>query len=294
MGLAGRGRNYAPLRGAVEAALARIYGDGWAARAWWATGLGRPVRVLEHAIGIQGWPPGLRSLKIGFISDIHAGPTTDPRLWQQAVAALAARSLDLLLLGGDYVFLDARQAGALAEALGDVPAPLGRLGVWGNHDLWADHETIEVAFARVGVQMLVNANHRLPPPFEHVWICGLDEPWTGAPDAAATFAGADGVRVFLVHAPSGLLALADHPNPRFDLMLCGHTHGGHIALPGGWPVVAPGPLSRKYNADVHETAHPAQGPVIVSRGVGGIELPARAFAPPDVRVLHLGPPERAG
>ena len=62
---------------------------------------------------------------------------------------------------------------------------------------------------------------------------------------AAALSGADGIRVVLMHAPSGLLDLgAKH----FDLALCGDTHGGQLALPGGVPIVVPhGRLSRRYS-----------------------------------------------
>jgi hypothetical protein len=33
----------------------------------------------------------------------------------------------------------------------------------------------------------------------------------------------------------------------FDVAVCGHTHGGHIALPGGVPIVSARPLSRRFS-----------------------------------------------
>ncbi len=99
------------------------------------------------------------------------------------------------------------------------------------------------------------------------------------------------MRLLLMHAPEGLLHTAAH---RFDAAVCGHTHGGHLALPFGIPVVVPGPLSRRY---CHGRYRPRENPgtLFVSRGIGGIELPVRSFASPDVLVitLHGGPPTAA-
>ena len=46
-------------------------------------------------------------MKIAFASDLHAGPTTHPSVLDEAFAALAAAEPDMVLLGGDYVFLSA-------------------------------------------------------------------------------------------------------------------------------------------------------------------------------------------
>jgi len=68
-----------------------------------------------------------------------------------------------------------------------------------------------------------------------------------------------------------------------SLMLCGHTHGGQIALPSG-PVVVHGPLGRRWPAGFHD----ADGvPLFVSRGIGAVDLPLRAWAPSDVALLEI-------
>ena len=92
------------------------------------------------------------------------------------------------------------------------------------------------ALTTAGMDVLINRNVRLPPPFDRVWICGLDDHPGGTPNADAALASAAGVRVVLMHSPSNLLDLGRR---RFDLALCGHTHGGQIALPGGIPLVVP-------------------------------------------------------
>ena len=129
-----------------------------------------------------------------------------------------------------------------------------------------------------GIQVLVNENARLPAPYDRVWICGLDDHWSGWPDAAAAMRGAEGVRVVLMHAPSGLLDLGGE---RFDVALCGHTHGGQVALPGGLPLVVPqGRLSRRYARGRFPVGGGAT--LLVSVGLGCVVLPVRAFADPEI------------
>ena len=108
----------------------------------------------------------------------------------------------------------------------------------GNHDLWADDAQIARSLERAGARVLVNERVEVGP----LALVGLDDPWTGARVDPA-FRDDDAVRVLLVHAPEAMLYLTE---TKFDLALCGHTHGGHIALPGGVPIVVPGPASRRF------------------------------------------------
>jgi len=89
----------------------------------------------------------------------------------------------------------------------------------------------------------------------------------------------------LCHSPDGLRLLS---GLRFDLFLCGHTHGGQIAAPWG-PIVLPhGLLCRQYPSGLRGFE---SGTVYVSRGVGGVELQIRTFATPDIMLLELVRPK---
>jgi predicted MPP superfamily phosphohydrolase len=261
----------------------RLYRNGWAARLGCALGMPISPRVRRHAVELPDGPPADRPLRIAFASDFHAGPTTHPALLAAACAALHDARPDLLLLGGDFVGADAAAVDALTPLLGQVAAPLGRFAVLGNHDWWSSPGPIVNALTRAGVDVLINRNVRLAPPFDRVWICGLDDHSAGAPDAEAALHGAAGIRVVLMHSPSNLLDLGRR---RFDLALCGHTHGGQMALPGGIPlVVAEGLLSRKYSRGRYDLD--SGGVLIVSVGLGCTLLPFRTFAHPEIMVCDV-------
>lgn len=267
----------------TERIQAIIGGNGWPARIARAVGAPREVVTTWHRMFPGGWLPEAPPLRIAFASDFHAGPTTHPSLWAEACDVLELAEPDLLLLGGDFVALEARHADALAERLGRIVAPLGRYAVLGNHDYYAGPHYVAERLEAAGIQMLTNRNVRLPHPYEHVWICGIDDWGYGEPDADAALAGAEGVRIALMHNPSSLLDLGD---ARFDLALCGHVHGGQIALPGGLALVVPhGPLSRRYSRGRFQVNG---GTLIVSRGIGAVGLPFRAFSKPEVVICNLG------
>ncbi|MBK9035482.1 MAG: metallophosphoesterase family protein [Myxococcales bacterium] len=284
MPLHGRGARYSTGRHVVEGALAWAYRDGWPARLARALGLQRRVRVRHHRVATPRWPAATPPVRIAFASDLHAGPTTHPSLLDEVFAALAAADADVIFLGGDYVFLSAAHIGAIEARLRGLRAPLGIYAVLGNHDLWADDAAIVAALTRAGARVLVNAQVALPAPCAHVVVAGLDDPQTGQPPTRPLFAPDDPrVRVVLVHAPEAMLALADEP---FELALCGHTHGGHVALPGEIPIVVPGPLSRRYAHGRFDVGHDRT--LIVSRGVGATEVAVRTYADPDILVVDLG------
>ena len=244
------------------------------------------VRLRAHAVALSGASaPGV-ALRVAFASDLHAGPYTSAAALRQAAEALAAAAPDVLLLGGDYVAVRASYVDRLVPLLAEIPAPLGRFAVLGNHDHWAGSGHIVDALERGGIEVLVNRSVRLPAPFEAVHVCGLDDHLSGFPDAEAALADAAGTRLVLMHSPSGLLDLGARP---FALALAGHTHGGQIALPGGRPVVVPGGrLSRRYAGGQYDLGRGRT--LLVSRGVGQSTVPLRWNAAPEVHLLIVGGP----
>jgi len=260
-----------------------LYFGGWPVRLARALGLRSRVKVTQHTLSINHESASMPPLRLAYASDFHAGPTTDASVLLDACEQLRAASADVLLFGGDFVTLVPTEIDWLAAELASIPAPFGRFAVLGNHDWWSDVAHVVRRLEAAGIQVLTNRNVQLAPPFDGVWICGLDDHSSGRPDPLSALAGADGIRVVLMHAPSGLLDLAGE---RFDLALCGHTHGGQLALPGGVPIVVPhGRLSRRYSRGRHEVG--AGRTLVVSVGVGCVVLPLRLFADPEIVVCDL-------
>jgi uncharacterized protein len=271
--LKGRGAKYSQARHVVEWMFANAYRGAWPARMVHALGLQRPVQVREHRVALRRWVGP--ELRVVFASDLHAGPTTHPSVLDEAFAKIAAAKPDVLLLGGDYVFLSAEHIHHVADRLSEIKTRI--YAVMGNHDLWADDANIAAALTAAGARVLVNERVDLGP----CALVGLDDPWTGE-RAMPPFRDDDAVRIVLVHAPEAMLYLE---NARFDLALCGHTHGGHIALPGGVPILVPGPASRRF---AHGRYDLGNRTLIVSRGVGSTEVALRLYADPDILVVTLG------
>jgi len=285
----GRARNYTALRHTGEQVLSLLYGNGWPTELMYRIGLHRAFSVEQHNLAVPNHTgtgdSHARPLRIAFASDFHAGPITPPQVIATACQSLTQAQPDILLLGGDFVSLDARHIDPLIEQLAPVPAPYGRFAVLGNHDLWADEQYIIRQLEAIGVQVLINRNVQLAAPFEHVWICGLDDVGEGTPDVISAFAGADGVRIVLMHAPQGLEDLSEQ---QFELALCGHTHGGQIVFPNGRPVfIPPGKLNQQFFHGRFHVGPQRRSLLLVSRGIGCSTLPVRLFADPDILLCEV-------
>lgn len=271
------------LRGLYESLASVLYHGDWPAKLWSLYPGACDVRCREQRLAIL--PPSAASMRVGFVSDLHIGPTTPPQLLEAAFDVLARRALDVLLLGGDYVFLDTTEAKAerLAALVGRVPAAR-KFAVLGNHDRWAEQHLLEAALRAASVELLQNQSAQLA---EGVALIGLDEPRTGALDLTAALrdVGEPHALIVLCHSPGGLAdaqrALAALPGAARGLYLCGRAHGGPIATPWG-PL--PGKTRRQYPHGRHDLPPLT---LYVSAGVGATDLPVRAWAPPEVAVFEL-------
>lgn len=280
-----RGKFNHRFRRLSETLLGAVLAGGHVARWSYLCGLQGRLGLTRHEVMLPAGRALARPLRIAFASDFHAGPTTDPAIFARMFEQIALERPDVLLLGGDFVSGEANNFTALAEGLARCDPPLGKFAVMGNHDLWTDDRQLRSMLAAAGAEVLVNRSVALAAPFESVSLCGMDDPWTGQPDAALTFANAETTRVLMIHSPDGLLLTGSH---EFDLALAGHTHGGQVALPGGRPIIVPnGPLCRQYCYGRFQVE--ANGVLVVSRGIGCSTIPLRLNAHPELVICTLHP-----
>jgi predicted MPP superfamily phosphohydrolase len=242
-------------------------------------------RTHRFDLGRQARDAVRPTLRVAFAADFHAGATTDERLLSDACRALAAFEPDLVLLGGDFVSVRASYIDRLAPLLAAIRAPLGKLAVLGNHDLRADRATVLRGLGDADVRVLDNEPVRLPEPFDDVTICGLSDVLRGNPRPDLALDGVTGTRVVLMHSPEALTAIGDRA---FDLALCGHTHGGQVALPWGTPILmSGGSLNRRYASGLFELDDQPLRRMLVTNGVGCSTAPVRLFAAPEVHLCLI-------
>jgi uncharacterized protein len=236
------------------------------------------IEITDETLEVAGWPSNLAGLRIGFLTDLHRSATVSHEMIARAVDLLLARQPDLVIIGGDYVTNhDRRYVQPAADALARLTAPHGVFAVLGNHD---DERDVPAALQTAGFTVLRDARTQITIRGEPVDIAGLRY-WTyRMPDITRVVRGASPTLLLVAHTPKRLAQAVALSVP---LLLCGHTHGGQIVLPGigavaarEFPIIA--------GADRRENTT-----VFVSRGVGTVYVPVRVNCPPEVAILRIHP-----
>lgn len=200
--------------------------------------------VVHHRLPIRNLPAALVGLRLLHITDLHLDAHPDfPRILAERVSAL---KYDVCVLTGDYRY---RTCGPLEPALKGLFHLRRHLrdpvyAVLGNHD--SIH--MVPAMEAMGIRLLLNEWARLERDGQSLYFVGVDDPHffradnleracRGVPEQAPS--------ILLCHSPE-LFRQAAHSG--FNAMLCGHTHGGQIRLPGGIALLTNADCPRRFTA----------------------------------------------
>lgn len=242
------------------------------------------MRRADHTVKVRGLPAAFNGYRILQVSDLHIDAL--PGLSNALLVAVRDVACDLLVITGDFLAGDRRaidDMGVLAPVramLNAVRARDGALAVLGNHDFAALVPTLET----LGLHVLVNEHVRVERNGERIGVIGLDDVHCYyTPAAAAALHLAPSVpSIALVHSPefAGEAAAAG-----CGLYLCGHTHGGQVCLPGGYPVVR-----SLYRNHALYSGRWCLGDMegLTSRGIGvSDDVPVRFQCPPEIHLITL-------
>ena len=246
-------------------------------------------RVEEREVVVPGWPRALDGLRVVHLSDIHVGPgMTRERLLRVAELTNGCRP-DLVAHTGDFLTHRSGDFDApLYEALARIRAPLGQWACLGNHD-YDDPERLVRRLGDAGVVVLRNRLTRVEMAGDALEIGGAEFLFGRASRRAvyarliADWGPRDGTpRLLLNHDPSAFAAL---PSDAANLVLSGHTHGGHVGIQLG--------RSRALTV-IGLLGLPDQGlfgrgdmRLFVTRCVGFYGYPMRVGIPPEIAILVL-------
>ena len=246
-------------------------------------------QVSERDIFFPALPKELDGFRIAHLSDIHVGGEMDwPKL--STVAALTnAANPDIVLHTGDFLtHRTGEYDRPLYRALGILEAPFGQWACLGNHDFDAPDRLV-TRLGHAGVHTLRNKIVTIMVDGGPLEIAGLDflfqrfareklydqimKPWSHNENTP---------RLLLTHDPR---AFGDLPIDAADLVLSGHTHGGHVGVQLG---------QDRALSVIGMLGIPDQGlyrrgkmQMFVTRCVGFYGYPMRLGIPPDISILRL-------
>ncbi|MGH7753866.1 MAG: metallophosphoesterase, partial [Gemmatimonadales bacterium] len=241
------------------------------------------LEVPEIPIPVRDLPGAFEGYRIALVTDLHRGPGV-PAWWLMAVADRATDlAPDLIVLGGDFVSHSRRDLDDLPEILRRFRARDGVVAVLGNHDHWIGAAAVRWILEAAGVDELWNSARVLRRDGGGLAIAGVGDFTHDAILLDQALAGLEPQvpRVVVSHNPD--LAGYLPPGLRVDVMLSGHTHGGHVRFPWFGPLTVPSQFGRRFLAGrvrVGETE------LVVSRGVGSAAVP-RAWNPPELPIIRL-------
>lgn len=258
------------------------------------------LATTHYRLTPPGWPTDGRRLRIAVLADIHAcEPWMPVSRIAQIVEATNRLEPDLVCLLGDYMpGMRHFRTGLVpppewAAALADLSAPDGVFAVVGNHDWWVDIDAVRAVFDAVKIPILENDAARITPKTAPAfWLAGLGDQmarvhtpkgWRHSDDLPGTLARITGDEplILLAHEPDIFPTVPE----RASLTICGHTHGGQVALPFiGRPIV-PSRYGERYAYGhiVEDGRH-----LIVSGGLGCSGIPVRFGVPPEIVVIDIG------
>ena len=248
------------------------------------------LEVLRADVPLKGLGKALDGLKVGVLSDFHAGAFTTKSDVQRAISVVKGEKPDLIALLGDYVDgayshspKNVKRGAHIFEALKRLKAPLGVYAVLGNHDHWTDAGQVRKELSKLPLSLLDNQGVDLDGGLA---VAGVDDFWEGPARAQKAIRGlsSNSVVIMLSHNPDINLRLTDQ-DP-IALVVSGHTHGGQIRIPviNRAPWI---PCSRKYRGTsglIRETQHRW---TFITKGVGTFFVPIRVACPPDVGIIKL-------
>ena len=240
--------------------------------------------LTEAEIAVPDLPTDLEGLRIGQITDIHAGPFLQPRDLERVVAMVNECKPHVTVITGDLITRAGDPLHATIDALASLRADSGLWGCMGNHEQFARcRGETQLYGRRKGIEFLRQANHALRFGDARLNLVGVDYQRTHQPYlvGAGQWLEPGAVNLLLSHNPDVFPVAA---KLGYDLVLSGHTHGGQITLEIVDQTVNPGRFLTPYVSGLYEMGKTS---IYVSRGLGTVTLPMRIGAAPEAAVIRL-------
>ena len=228
----------------------------------------------------------MRDYRIVEIADSHFGITQNGETFAREMERVQALNPDLVVIVGDFVDDDSDREDMLdaCRALGGLRTPLGVYFVYGNHDegyyRYRNFSASELreALEKNGVTILTDESVLLDGCLQLVGRKDRSNPTRA--DMETLMAPLDRERFTLVldHQPNDYAAEAA---AGADLVLSGHTHGGHI-FPAGQIGLLMGANDAIYGLETRGDTD-----FIVTSGISGWAIPFKTGTFSEIVVIDL-------
>ena len=244
------------------------------------------LTLEQIQLPIPDLPESLDGFKIVQLSDLHYLPFTKLDLIEKAVAQVATRKPDLVVLTGDFVTHEAETIFGAVQTLSRLNAKYGVFAVLGNHDVRSGARIVRQGIEEAGISVLHNCGFTFDVGNSRLNLAGVDDCIWGHPDIHAALAPlAPRIPTLLLAHEPDVIDDFSEVGP-ITLQLSGHTHGGQVRLPLlGTPVLPK--LGEKYVQGLHRVNNSW---LYTNRGLGMVSMPIRFNCPPEITEIILTAP----
>jgi uncharacterized protein len=241
------------------------------------------IKIRTNIIKSSRLPQDFNGFRILHLSDLHAD-ISEPAM-KRLSEVVRSGPYDICVMTGDY---RGKTWGPYSETL-DIMKEVSQAlkgnvyAVLGNHDSIGMVPDLE----KMGIQVLINENRVIQRGQANIHVAGIDDAHhfrLGDVDKVASVIPQAGFSILLSHTPEIYRHAAD---AKFDLMLSGHTHGGQICLPGGFPLRLDCAIPRKMGSGAW-TYGPMAG--YTSPGAGTSIVRARFNCYPEITFHQIERP----
>lgn len=175
-------------------------------------------------------------IRIALVTDLHSCRYGENQ--RTLIDAVRGQDPDVVLLGGD-IFDDVIDDANAETFIAGIAEHYPCYYVTGNHEYWSGAEGFAQKTAildRYNIPALSGESRRLKIGKETIILCGVDDlagvgevAFLQQLDAVNEATGDGGFTVLLSHRPE---YWEKYRKSNFDLILCGHAHGGQWRIPG--------------------------------------------------------------
>lgn len=266
------------------------------------------LKVNKVELAYDNLPTPLNGYKIGFVSDIHLGPSSSIDFLNLIIKELNSLNLDLLLLGGDYIWIRKHRVFSfkrnnlysntnnkinirniykdIIDNFSKVETKDGIIAIYGNHDNWLYPKILKKFADNSKIRLGKGEVFNIKKGDALISVQTFDDFWKTLPSKKDVYKklGKNEFRILLAHNPDTISFLDRYFPTKYNLSLSGHTHGGQIKLP-----LIQRMSNTYYNENIKKLSVLKEDSTYhyTSTGLGFTSVPFRLNVPPEIAVFTL-------
>ncbi|RQW02221.1 MAG: hypothetical protein EH225_08820 [Calditrichaeota bacterium] len=246
------------------------------------------VRISSYQLKFPELPEKFNGMQISLVADIQIDRYTGERKTDHLKEKMKSIQSDVLLFSGDLVTSGEYFIREGLDVICSLNATNEKIACLGDHDFWANPDSIRQGIENCGWKFLQNEHHLLPWKGDSVLITGISHIYSRriTPekiDKILSSAPGAGFKILLVHQPAEFI-IRTAAKYGYHLVCAGHTHGGQLKFRPFGKVFTLSMFETPYFGGLYELERTK---VLVTNGIGLTFAPIRYQAPAEIATITI-------